>query len=65
MILLFSKHGSHYFAEKMINLLNSLCNQIIVIIENIRHSNLEKSHAVLREELESSNQFTNMIGKSE
>ncbi|MDD3502130.1 MAG: sigma-54-dependent Fis family transcriptional regulator, partial [Candidatus Cloacimonetes bacterium] len=64
-ILLFSKHGSHYFAEKMINLLNSLCNQIIVIIENIRHSNLEKSHAVLREELESSNQFTNMIGKSQ
>ncbi|HOQ79857.1 MAG TPA: sigma 54-interacting transcriptional regulator [Candidatus Cloacimonadota bacterium] len=63
-ILLFSKHGSHYFAEKMINLLNSLCNQIIVIIENIRHSNLEKSHAVLREELESGNQFTNMIGKS-
>lgn len=63
-ILLFSKHGSHYFAEKMINLLNSLCNQIIVIIENIRHSNLAKSHAVLREELESSNQFTNIVGKS-
>ncbi|HPM02095.1 MAG TPA: sigma 54-interacting transcriptional regulator, partial [Candidatus Cloacimonadota bacterium] len=63
-ILLFSKHGSHYFAEKMINLLNSLCNQIIVIIENIRHSNLAKSHAVLREELESGNQFTNIVGKS-
>ncbi len=63
-IVLFSKHGSHYFAEKMINLLSSLCNQIIVIIENIRHSNLAKSHAVLREELESSNQFTNIVGKS-
>ena len=64
-ILLFSRHGAHYFSEKMVNLLSALCNQIIVIIENIRHSNLAKSHAVLREELETSNVFTNIVGKSE
>ncbi|MCK9329657.1 MAG: sigma 54-interacting transcriptional regulator [Candidatus Cloacimonetes bacterium] len=63
-LLLFSKHGTHYFAEKMINLISSLCNQVIMMIENIRYSNLSKSHAVLREELESSNQFTNIVGKS-
>ncbi|MGC9361764.1 MAG: tetratricopeptide repeat protein, partial [Candidatus Syntrophosphaera sp.] len=35
-VLLFSKSGSHYFSERIINLLSSLCNQAIVIIENIR-----------------------------
>ena len=63
-ILLFSKHGTHYFAEKMLNLISSLSNQVIVLIENIRYSNLSKSHAELREELEASNQFTNIVGKS-
>ncbi len=64
-VLLFSKHGSHYFTEKIYNLMSALCNQIVVIIENIRHSNLAKSHAIIREELNAANWFTNIIGKSE
>ncbi|MCD4828177.1 MAG: sigma 54-interacting transcriptional regulator [Candidatus Cloacimonetes bacterium] len=64
-ILLFSKHGSHYFTEKMYNLMSALCNQIVVILENIRHSNLTRSHAIIREELNASQSFTNIIGKSE
>ncbi len=64
-VLLFSMHGSHYFTEKMYNLMSALCNQIVVIIENIRHSNLAKSHAIIREELNAANWFTNIIGKSE
>jgi transcriptional regulator with GAF, ATPase, and Fis domain/Tfp pilus assembly protein PilF len=63
-ILLFSRHGSHYFTDKMFNLLSALCNQIVVIIENIRHSNLTKAHAIIREELNESNNYTNIIGKS-
>ncbi len=63
-ILLFSKHGSHYFSDKLYNLLSALCNQIVVIIENIRHSNLEKSHAIIREELNTSSVFTNIVGKN-
>lgn len=63
-ILLFSRHGSHYFTEKMFNLISALCNQIVVIIENIRHNNLTKSHAIIREELNESNIYTNIIGKS-
>lgn len=63
-ILLFSKHGAHYFSERIINLLSALSNQIIVIIENIRTMNLEKSHAIIREQLNSGNVYSNIIGKS-
>ena len=63
--LLFTKHGSHYFTEKMYNLLNALCNQIVVIIENIKHDNMTRSHAIIREELNTANPFSNIIGKSE
>lgn len=63
-IMLFSKHGTHYFPERILNLINALCNQIIVIIENIRSSNLEKSHAIIREQLNTSNLYSNIIGKS-
>ncbi len=63
-VLLFSKHGSHYFPERVVNLISALSNQIIVIIENIRSTNLEKSHAILREQLNTSNSFSNIIGKS-
>ncbi len=64
-ILLFSKHGSHYFSERICNLLNALSNQAVVIIENFRHSALSLSHASIREELSSPQIFTNIIGKSE
>jgi len=64
-ILLFSKHGSHYFTEKVCNLLNALCNQTVVIIENFRHNALSRSHAIIREELSTPQLFTNIIGKSE
>jgi len=64
-ILLFSKHGSHYFSERISNLLNALSNQAVVIIENFRHSALSLSHASIREELSSPQIFTNIIGKSE
>ncbi|MCD4817326.1 MAG: sigma 54-interacting transcriptional regulator [Candidatus Cloacimonetes bacterium] len=63
-ICLFIKGGSYYFSEKMMNLINALCNQIVVIIENISFKSLEQSHAVIREELASTNLFTNIIGKS-
>jgi transcriptional regulator with PAS, ATPase and Fis domain len=63
-VLLFSRHGSHYFSERVINLLSALTNQIIVIIENIRTSNLEKSHAIIREQLNAGNIYANIIGKS-
>jgi len=62
-ILLMSEHGSHYFSERTINMISALCNQIIVLIENIRSLNLEKSHATIREVLTESNTF-NIIGKS-
>lgn len=63
-VLLFSKHGSHYFPERVINLLSALSNQVIVIIENIRTSNLEKSHAIIREQLNAGNIYSNIIGHS-
>jgi Nif-specific regulatory protein len=63
-VLLFSRHGSHYFSDRVINLLSALSNQIIVIIENIRTSNLEKSHAIIREQLNAGNSYANIIGKS-
>ncbi|MBN1949467.1 MAG: sigma 54-interacting transcriptional regulator, partial [Candidatus Cloacimonetes bacterium] len=63
-ILIFSRHDTHYFSEKMINLISALCNQIVVILENISFSNLEKSHAVIREELAASSTFANIIGRS-
>ena len=64
-ICLFTKHGSHYFTERMYNLVNALCNQIVVIVENISYDNLQKSHEVIREELAAASTFTNIIGKSE
>lgn len=63
-VLLFCKSGSHYFSERIINLMNALSNQIIVIIENIRSANLEKTHATIREELHKGNLYANIIGKS-
>lgn len=62
-IILVTKHGAHYFPEKSINMISALCNQIIVLIENIRTSDLEKTHAAIRGELTESNPF-NIIGKS-
>ncbi|MCD8479765.1 MAG: sigma-54 factor interaction domain-containing protein, partial [Candidatus Cloacimonetes bacterium] len=55
---------SHYFSERIINLLSALSNQIIVIIENIRSANLEKTHATIREQLHQGNLYANIIGKS-
>ncbi|MDD3234844.1 MAG: sigma 54-interacting transcriptional regulator [Candidatus Cloacimonetes bacterium] len=63
-VLLFCKSGSHYFSGRIINLLSALTNQIIVVIENIRSANLEKTHAIIREQLHSGNLFANIIGKS-
>jgi transcriptional regulator with PAS, ATPase and Fis domain/uncharacterized protein YlzI (FlbEa/FlbD family) len=63
-ILLISKFGSHYFTEKMYNLINALCNQIVVIVENITYKTFQKSHANIRQELASASNFPNIIGKS-
>jgi len=63
-VCLFTKHGSHYFTERMFNLISALCNQIVVIVENISYENLQKSHEIIREELASSSTFANIIGKS-
>ena len=63
-VCLFTKHGSHYFTERMFNLISALCNQIVVIVENISFENLQKSHEIIREELASSSTFANIIGKS-
>ncbi len=63
-VLLFCESGSHYFSERIINLLSALSNQIIVIFENIRNANLEKSHATIREQLNTNNLYANIIGKS-
>lgn len=63
-VLLFSTSGAHYFSERIINLLSALTNQVIVIIENIRSANLEKTHAVIREQLNSNNLYANIIGTS-
>ncbi len=63
-VLLFCESGSHYFSERIVNLLSALSNQIIVIIENIRSANLEKTHAIIREQLNANNLYANIIGKS-
>ncbi len=63
-VLLFCKSGSHYFSERIVNLLSALCNQAIVIIENIRSASLEKTHAIIREQLNAGNLYANIIGKS-
>ncbi|MDP8269621.1 MAG: sigma 54-interacting transcriptional regulator [Candidatus Tenebribacter davisii] len=63
-VCLFTKHGSHYFTERMFNLISALCNQIVVIVENISYENLQRSHENIREELASSSTFANIIGKS-
>lgn len=63
-VLLFTQKGSNYFSDRVINLLNAMANQVIVIIENIRTSNLEKSHAIIREQLNEGNLYSNIIGKS-
>jgi transcriptional regulator with GAF, ATPase, and Fis domain/TPR repeat protein len=64
-ICLFTKRGNHYFTEKMFNLISALCNQIVVIVENISYEKLQKAHNDIREELAASSTFTNIIGKSE
>lgn len=63
-VLLFCKKGSHYFSERITNLLNALSNQVIVIIENIRSASMEKTHAIIREQLNERNLYANIIGKS-
>ena len=63
-VCLFTKHGSHYFTERMFNLISALCNQIVVIVENISYENLQRSHESIREELASTSTFANIIGKS-
>lgn len=63
-VMLYHDSGSNYFSERIINLLNALANQIIVIIENIRSANLEKTHATIREQLLEDNLYANIIGKS-
>jgi len=63
-VLLYSQSGTHYFSERIINLLSALSSQIIVIIENIRSQNLEKTHAIIREQLNEGNTYGNIIGKS-
>lgn len=63
-VCLFTKHGSHYFTERMFNLISALCNQIVVIVENISFENLQRSHESIREELASASTFANIIGKS-
>lgn len=63
-VLLFCKSGAHYFSERIINLLNALAYQAIVIIENVRSANLEKTHAIIREQLNAGNIYANIIGKS-
>ncbi|MDO9577482.1 MAG: sigma 54-interacting transcriptional regulator [Candidatus Cloacimonadales bacterium] len=64
-ICLFTKRGNHYFTEKTYNLISALCNQIVVIVENISYEKLQKAHEIIREELAESSTFTNIIGKSE
>lgn len=63
-VLLYCQSGSHYFSERIINLLNALSNQVIVIIENVRSANLEKTHAIIREQLNAGNLYANIIGQS-
>ncbi len=63
-VLLYCTSGSRYFSERIINLLSALSNQVIVIIDNIRGANLEKTHAIIREQLNSGNLYANIIGTS-
>ncbi|NLO44326.1 MAG: sigma 54-interacting transcriptional regulator [Candidatus Cloacimonetes bacterium] len=63
-VMLYCSRGSNYFSERIINLLNALANQVIVIIENIRSANLEKTHATIRKQLLEDNIYANIIGKS-
>ncbi len=63
-IALFTKSGSQYFSENMHNLLSALCNQIVVIVENISYTNLQKKHETIREELATNYSSSNIIGKS-
>ncbi len=63
-VLLFCKSGSHYFSERIVNLLSALANQAVVIIDNIRSASLEKTHAIIREQLTEGNIYANIIGKS-
>ncbi|MBN2460172.1 MAG: sigma 54-interacting transcriptional regulator [Candidatus Cloacimonetes bacterium] len=63
-ICLFTKKGAYYFTERMFNLLSALCNQIVVIVDNISYENLQKTHAVIREELSTASTYANIIGKS-
>ncbi len=64
-ILLFTRYETRYFSEKMVNLVSALCNQIVVIVENISYANLQRSHASIREELAQNSEFPEIIGKSE
>ena len=64
-ILLFTRYETRYFSEKMVNLVSALCNQIVVIVENISIANLQRSHASIREELAQNSEFPEIIGKSE
>jgi len=64
-IALFTKFSTDYINERMFNLISALCNQIVVIVENVTFANLQKSHADIREELASVKTFANIIGKSD
>jgi Nif-specific regulatory protein len=64
-ILLFTCYETRYFSEKIVNLVSALCNQIVVIVENISIANLQRSHATIREELAQISEFPEIIGKSE
>ncbi len=64
-ILLFTKYGNNHITDKVCNLLNALCNQAVVIIENFRDKILSHSHESIRAELNTPHYFTNIIGKSE
>jgi Nif-specific regulatory protein len=63
-VLLFAQSGSHYFSERIINLLSALTNQAIVTIENIRSASLEKTHSSIREQLNTGNVYSDIIGQS-
>jgi Nif-specific regulatory protein len=63
-VLLFAQTGSHYFSERIVNLLSALTNQAIVTIENIRNANLEKTHSSIRAQLNLGNVYSDIIGQS-
>ncbi|MCF7920258.1 MAG: sigma 54-interacting transcriptional regulator [Candidatus Cloacimonetes bacterium] len=64
-VLLFSRYETRYFNEKIVNLISALCNQLVVIVENILFAKLQRSHASIREELAQSSDFPEIIGNSE